>query len=112
MEGERLDARLEELNATLQSLRLQWQQMEAKREEMRRAETFILGQIQEREMDKPDITILPVHDDEVDLEKALLNRGKDIRGNPEASLKAERQELAEGDARGVVDAIDKVQTEE
>jgi hypothetical protein len=48
----------------------------------------------------------------VDLEKALLNRGKDIRGNDEASLKVERQDLAESDAKGVVDAIDKVQKEE
>ena len=112
MEGEEVDARLQELNVTLQKLRLQWQQIEAKREEMRRAETFLLGQIREREMDKPDITILPVHDDEVDLEKALLNRGKDIRGNPESFLKAERQDLAESDAKGVVDAIDKVQKEE
>ena len=112
MEGEEVDARLLELNAALQALRLQWQQLEAKRKEVRQAEVFLLGQIQEREMDKPDITILPVHDDEVDLNKALLNRGKDIRGNPEAFLKAERQDLAESDAKGVVDAIDEVQKEE
>jgi len=112
MEGEQLDARLQELNALLQMLRLQWKQMNEKRDQMRRSETFILGQIKEREMDKPDYTVLPVTGDEVDLEQALLNRGKDIRGNPESFLKAERQNLAESDAKGVVDAIDKVQKEE
>ena len=112
MEGEEVGARLQDLNTQLQALRKRWQEMQKEHEEVKQAEVFIMGQIKERERDKPDVPTLPVHDNEVDLEKALLNRGKDIRGNPESFLKAERQNLAESDAKGVVDAIDKVQKEE
>ncbi len=112
MEGEEVDARLQVLNARLQELRLKWQQMKQEDVQVKQAELVLLGQIREREKDKPDITILPVTSGEVDLEEVLLNRGKDIRGNPESVLKQERQDLAESDAKGVVDAIDKVQKEE
>ncbi len=86
MEGDELNARLDELKLALNTLRKQNQDLEKKKEELKQAEVFILGQIKEREIDKPRVSKLPAYGTQEELEEALANRGKDLGGGDEEEL--------------------------
>jgi len=112
MEGDELDERLAKLNLALQEVRKKWQESEKLREQLSQQELFILGQIKEREYDKPATPVLPVYESRENLEKALANRGKDLFGRDQKTLNESRQDLMEKEAKGTVDYIDRVQKSE
>jgi len=112
MEGNELDERVAKLQVALSEVRKRWQALGEERDKLGQQELFILGQIKEREFDKPDVVNLPIYDKKEDLEKALGNRGKDLFGRDQEGLNESRQELMEKEAKGTVDYINKVQQEQ
>ncbi len=109
MEDQELDERVAKLNLALNQVRKRWQENKEEQDKLSQQELFILGQIKEREFDRPEVPNLPIYQSKEELEKALGNRGKDLFGRPQEELDASRQELMEKEAKGTVDYIDKEQ---
>ncbi len=109
MEDQELDERIGKLNLALNEVRKRYKQNEEEQTKLSQQELFILGQIKEREFDRPEVPNLPICQSKEELEKALGNRGKDLFGRPQEELDASRQELMEKEAKGTVDYVDKEQ---
>ena len=112
MEGQELDERLAKLKLALDAVRKRFRELEDEKSKLQQQELFIMGQIQEREYDKPQGVELPIYDSKEKLEKALANQGKDVFGRSPEETGESRQALMEKEAEGTVDYLHKAQTEQ